>query len=203
MRRTPLPELFAELDLARSSYFYHRARLRVADKYGGVRRTIADIFALNHCCYGYRRIRASLCRQHVFISEKVVRRLMRQECLVVAAKRRRRYGSYLGEISPAPDNLINRDFQAAAPNEKWLTDITEFQIAAGKVYLSPIIDCFDGLVASWTIGTRPDAALGFARSSPSLTFEMGTQRCLILPPFSDQHARSSKARGSTWRPGWL
>ena len=120
-----LPELFAELDLARSSYFYHRARLRGADKYAGVRRTIADIFELNHCCYGYRRIWASLGRQFVFISEKVVRRLMRQECLVVAAKKRRRYGSYLGEISPAPGNLINRDFQAAVPNEKWLTDITE------------------------------------------------------------------------------
>ena len=66
---------------------------------------------------------------------------------------------YLGEISPAPDNLINRDFQAGAPNEKWLTDITEFQIAAGKVYLSPMIDCFDGLVVSWIIGTRPNAAL--------------------------------------------
>jgi len=124
-----------------------------------VRGTIADIFELNHRCYGYRRIQASLCRQHVFISEKVVRRLMRQECLVVAAKKRRKYGSYLGEISPAPDNLINRDFQAAAPNEKWLTDITEFHIPAGKVYLSPMIDCFDGLVVSWSIGTRPDADL--------------------------------------------
>lgn len=71
-----------------------------------------------------------------------MRRLMRQECLVVARARRRRYGSYQGEISPAPDNFINRDFQAVAPNEKWLTDITEFQIAAGKVYLSPMIDCF-------------------------------------------------------------
>lgn len=45
------------------------------------------------------------------------------------------------------------------PNAKWLTDITEFQIPAGKVYLSPIIDCFDGLVVSWTIGTRADADL--------------------------------------------
>ena len=52
-------------------------------------------------------------------------------------------GSYLGEISPAPKNLINRDFHAASPNEKWLTDITGFQIPAGKVQLSPIIDCFD------------------------------------------------------------
>jgi putative transposase len=84
---------------------------------------------------------------------------MKQECLVAATTKRRRYGSYLGEISPAPDNLINRDFHAATPNEKWLTDITEFQIPAGKVYLSPMIDCFDGLVISWSIDTRPDADL--------------------------------------------
>ena len=189
-----LSELFTELDLARSSYFYHRARLRAADKYGGVRRTIADIFALNHRCYGYRRIQASLGRQHVFISEKVVRRLMRQECLVVAAKRRRKYGSYLGEISPAPDNLINRDFQAAAPNEKWLTDITEFQIAAGKVYLSPMIDCFDGLVVSWTIGTRPDAALVNTMLDVAIeTLADGSDRPVV---HSD--------RGAHYRwPGWL
>ena len=154
-----LPELLAELDLARSSYFYHRARLQGADKYADARVAITDVFQSNHRCYGYRRLRAALGRRQLFISEKVVQRLMKQECLVVAAIRRRRYGSYLGEISPAPDNLINRDFRAATPNEKWLTDITEFQIPAGKVYLSPMIDCFDGLVVSWTIGTRPDADL--------------------------------------------
>ncbi len=154
-----LPELLAQLDLARSSYFYHRAQLLGADKYAQARLAIAEVFERNHSCYGYRRLRASLGRQHVFISEKVVQRLMRQEGLIVPAPKRRRYGSYLGEIGPAPENIINRDFQAAAPNEKWLTDITEFQIPAGKVYLSPMIDCFDGLVISWTIGTRPDAVL--------------------------------------------
>jgi len=154
-----LPELLAALVLARSSYFYHRARLLLADRHADARRVIADIFELNHRCYGYRRIRAALGRQQVFISEKVVRRLMRQEGLAAASTRRRRYGSYRGEISPAPENLINRDFRAAAPNQKWLTDITEFQIPAGKVYLSPVIDCFDGLVTSWSIGTRPDAEL--------------------------------------------
>ena len=154
-----LPELLAILGLARSSYFYHRARLLVADKHAVARRVIADIFELNHRCYGYRRIRAALIRQQVFVSEKVVRRLMRQEGLAAVTTRRRRYGSYYGEISPAPENLINRDFRAAAPNQKWLTDITEFQIPAGKVYLSPVIDCFDGLVVSWSIGTRPDAEL--------------------------------------------
>lgn len=88
-----------------------------------------------------------------------MRRLMKQESLVAAASKRRRYGSYMGEISPAPDNVLNRDFSADAPNEKWLTDISEFQIPAGKVYLSPMIDCFDGMVVSWSIGTRPNAEL--------------------------------------------
>lgn len=154
-----LPELLAQLDLARSSYFYHRARVKVADKYFALRQTITDIFELNHRCYGYRRLQASLIRQCITVSEKVVQRLMKQENLVVSKPKRRRYGSYLGEISPAPENLINRDFRATAPNEKWLTDITEFQIPAGKVYLSPIIDCFDGLVISWSIGAHPDAEL--------------------------------------------
>ena len=160
LRRTySLPDLLAELDLARSSYFYHRAQLLGADKYAQARLVITDIFERNHSCYGYRRLRAALGRQQLSLSEKVVQRLMKQECLVVATPKRRRYGSYLGEISPAPENLLNRNFRAAAPNEKWLTDITEFQLPAGKVYLSPMIDCFDGMVVSWSIGTRPDAEL--------------------------------------------
>lgn len=154
-----LPELLREVGLPRSSYFYHRARLDVADKYVEVRRAMTDIFERNYRCYGYRRMQASLTKQCMNISEKVVQRLMKQECLVAVSRKRRRYGSYMGEISPAPDNLLNRDFSASAPNEKWLTDITEFQIPAGKVYLSPMIDCFDGMVVSWSIGTRPDAEL--------------------------------------------
>ena len=155
----PLTELLCEVGLPRSSYFYHRARLEVADKYVEARQAMTDIFERNYRCYGYRRMHASLTSQSVTISEKVVRRLMKQECLVAATSKRRRYGSYMGEISPAPDNVLNRDFSASAPNEKWLTDITEFQIPAGKVYLSPMIDCFDGMVVSWSIGTRPNAEL--------------------------------------------
>lgn len=154
-----LSEILAQLGLARSSYFYHRARLQAPDKFADVRTTMADIFQSNHRCYGYRRMRAALLQRQLRLSEKVILRLMRQEALQVTVTRKRRYGSYLGEISPAPDNVINRDFQAQAPNEKWLTDLTEFHIPAGKVYLSPMIDCFDGLVVSWTLGTRPDAAL--------------------------------------------
>ena len=154
-----LAELLAELDIARSSYFYHCARLRMPDKYADVRQVLSEVFHGNHRWYGYRRMQAALGRRQLSLCEKVVQRLMKQECLIVTANKKRRYGSYLGEISPAPENLINRDFRADTPNEKWLTDITEFHIPAGKVYLSPMIDCFDGLVVSWTIGTRPDSDL--------------------------------------------
>ncbi len=154
-----LPELLVQLGIARSSYFHHRARANLEYKYIAIRRDLTEIFESNHRGYGYCRLQASLSRQSVTISEKVVQRLMKQERLVVARPRRRRFGSYLGEISPAAKNLINRDFHAKTPIEKWLTDITEFQILAGKVYLSPIIDCFDGMVISWSIGTQPDAGL--------------------------------------------
>ena len=131
--------LLARLGLARSSYFYHRARMKLEDKYLPIRHAMKEAFESNHRCYGYRRLKAHMTRHSISISEKVVRRLMKQEALIVPKPKRRRYSSYLGEISPAPENIINREFQAAAPNEKWLTDITEFHIRSGKVYLSPII----------------------------------------------------------------
>lgn len=112
-----------------------------------------DIFERNHRCHGYRRLAASLTLYSIAISGKVVWLLMKQEALAVPKPKRRHYSSYPGEISPAPENNINCDFHALAPNGKWLTDVTEFHIRMGKVYLSPFIDCFDGMVISWTIGT--------------------------------------------------
>jgi TolA-binding protein len=72
----------------------------------------------------------------------------------------RKYSSYKGEISPEVDYLINRDFHAEKPNAKWLTDITEFAIQAGKIYLSPIIDCFDGMVVSWNTSYNTQLNIG-------------------------------------------
>ncbi|MDP9917273.1 transposase InsO family protein [Variovorax boronicumulans] len=152
------------------------------------------LFERNHRCYGYRRLQASLARQRASISEKVVQRLMKQESLVVAKPKRRRYGSYLGEISPAPDNLLNRDFRAGAPNEKWLTDITEFQIPAGKVYLSPMIDCFDGMVVSWSLGTRPDTELVNTMLDAAIETVVDTEDRPVVHSDRGAHYR--------W-PGWL
>ncbi len=145
--------------MPKSSYFYHEEAQKRPNKYATLRVEVKTIFTQNQSRYGYRRVHAEVNGKGIAVSEKVIRRIMREEQLVVPFKKKRRYSSYMGEISPAADNLVARNFHADAPNKKWLTDLTEFHIPAGKVYLSPIIDCFDGLAVSWTIGTSPDAEL--------------------------------------------
>lgn len=95
----------------------------------------------------------------ITLYEKVVRRIMTEEKLKVKSLRLRKYNSYAGEITPAVPNLLKRDFKADQPNKKWLTDITEFHIPSGKVYLSPMIDCFDGAIVSWIISTKPNVGM--------------------------------------------
>lgn len=92
-------------------------------------------------------------KERTKISAKVIRRLMKEEHLFVRGAQKRRYSSYLGEISAAVPNIINRDFSSESPNKKLLTDITEFHIK------NAMIDCFDGYVLSWTIGLSPNAEL--------------------------------------------
>ncbi len=82
-----------------------------------------------------------------------------EESLVVTSKRRRKYSSYKEEIAPAVPNLVNRDFHSYKPGKLLLTDITEFSLPADKVYLSPVVDCFDGYLPTWTISLRPNANL--------------------------------------------
>lgn len=154
-----LPNLCRRLSLPRSSYYYQEAALQAEDKYKELRDRIIRLFHENHSVYGYRKIHMLLKQEGITVSEKVIRMIMKQEALVVKVRKKRKYSSYKGEISPAPENLIHRDFHADKPNEKWLTDITEFSIPAGKVYLSPIIDCLDGMPVKWTIGTSPNAEL--------------------------------------------
>jgi len=155
----PLATLLTALDLPRSSYYYDRVALQRPDKYAEARQEIGVIFESNYRCYGYRRIGECLRRSGSQISEKVVRRLMLEEGLVVGSTRRNRFKTYRGELGPAPDNIIARDFRSPAPNRKWLTDLSEFAIPSGKIYLSPMIDCFDGLVVSWSISPIPNADL--------------------------------------------
>ena len=155
----PLHQRLKCLCRAKSSYYYQKSVMKRPDKYAKIRIQIKIIFQKNRNCYGYRRIYGELKNMDITVSEKIVRCIMKEENLTVPTKRTKKYSSYKGEITPEVDNIINRDFHAERPNTKWLTDITEFAIPAGKVYLSPIIDCFDGMVVKWNIRTTPDSIL--------------------------------------------
>lgn len=90
---------------------------------------------------------------------------MREEGLAARRPRRRPYSSYAGEPLPTPPNLPLRDdgthdFSASAPNRLWVTDIIEFSLLRDpKVYLSPVLDRFNGRPVSWSIGERPGTEL--------------------------------------------
>lgn len=93
------------------------------------------------------------------LKEKYALSLLLRKLRVVCFVNKRKYQSYRGEISPEVEDIVSQDFHTDTPNTKWLTDITEFALPAGKVYLSPMLDCFDGMIVSWKIGTSPKADL--------------------------------------------
>ena len=188
-----LPLLLKTLGLSRSSYYYQKAIERREDKYKGLREKISILFNENDKRYGYRRINGLLKRSGLTVSEKVVRRIMKEDSLIVKVRKRKKYSSYKGEISPSVPNLIQRDFHADRPNEKWLTDITEFALPDGKVYLSSIVDCFDGMIPAWTIGTSPDAEL------VNTMLEKG-----LAQLSQNEHPVIHSDRGCHYRwPGWI
>jgi transposase InsO family protein/transposase-like protein len=192
-KRHPLNELLECLSMTKSSYFYHCAVLFLPDKYSELRERVRAAFALADGRYGYRRIHAVLTKDGGIVSEKVIRRLMSDENLVVVGRKKRKYNAYKGEISPPVPNLIERDFHADAPNTKWLTDLTEFPLPAGKVYLSPMLDCFDGMAVSWSIGTSPDAGMVNSMLGSAIAALGESDRPVV---HSD--------RGSHYRwPGWI
>ena len=159
-------DLIKYCGIAKSSYYYQVKNSSKPNKYLALRKIVSQIFYDLKSTRGYRCIYRIICRkfpEHK-ASEKVIRRIMKEEGLVVLYnKKRKKWSSYEGEISKAPENLLfdgdKHDFKAGKPNTKWLTDITQFDLPEFKCYLSPIVDCYDGYVVSWELALSPNANL--------------------------------------------
>ena len=124
------------------------------DKYRVEKEEITAIYHENQGRYGYRRITLEMRNRGYVINHKTVSRLMKDlglKCQV----RIKRYRSYKGEIGKVAPNLIDRNFHADAPNQKWTTDITEFSLFGKKLYLSPILDMYNGEIISYNISEHP------------------------------------------------
>lgn len=124
------------------------------DKYEDVKSSITQIYQENKGRYGYRRITFELRNRGYIVNHKTVQRLMKQlglKCMV----RIKKYKSYRGEVGKIAPNLLMRNFKADKPNEKWVTDVTEFSIFGRKLYLSPVLDLYNGEIVSYNLSERP------------------------------------------------
>lgn len=149
-----LKALLKYAKIPRSTFYYQLNAIKAPDKYEQVKEEITAIYHENKGRYGYRRTTAELRKRGFLINHKTVLKLMQQlgiQCFV----RPKKYKSYKGEIGIVCDNLLNREFHADKPNEKWVTDITEFRVRDEKLYLSPIVDLFNGEVVSYNLSRHP------------------------------------------------
>ncbi|MBW1590672.1 IS3 family transposase, partial [Escherichia coli] len=152
------PDLLKAAGLARSTLYYQLSLQKAKDKYADVKQLIASIFHEHRGCYGYRRIHCELQKRGLKFSGKTVRKLMQQLGLK-SPVRLKKYRSYRGNMGLTAENILQRQFKAEAPCEKWVTDITEFRAGGQKLYLSPILDLFNGEIVAWETACRPTEEL--------------------------------------------
>ncbi|WP_410405355.1 IS3-like element IS1397 family transposase [Escherichia coli] len=151
-------DLLKAAGLARSTLYYQLSLQKAKDKYADVKQLIASIFHEHRGCYGYRRIHCELQKRGLKFSGKTVRKLMQQLGLK-SPVRLKKYRSYRGNMGLTAENILQRQFKAEAPCEKWVTDITEFRAGGQKLYLSPILDLFNGEIVAWETACRPTEEL--------------------------------------------
>lgn len=150
-----MKDLLLLAQITKGTYYYTVKRLKRPDKYDALKEEIKSIFSVHSGRYGYRRIYLELRNRGYSINHKTVYRLMK-ELNLKSIVRVKKYRSYKGDVGRIAGNLINRDFYASEPNQKWTTDITEFSLAGEKLYLSPILDMFNGEIISYTLCKHPN-----------------------------------------------
>ena len=140
--------------LPRATYYYHTKRMEQPEKYDKAKAAIKAIYHENRGRYGYRRITIALRQQGITLNHKTVQRLMKELGLVCRV-RMKKYQSYKGEVGKEAPNLLARKFEAERPNQKWVTDVTEFSLFGHKLYLSTILDLYSRDIVSYTITDKP------------------------------------------------
>ncbi|KIL38129.1 hypothetical protein SD70_28455 [Gordoniibacillus kamchatkensis] len=151
-------ELLELAGIPRSTFYYWVKRCHKPNPDAELKILIQSIYEEHNGRYGYRRVRDELVNRNLRVNHKKVQRIMKElglKCVV----RMKKYRSYQGTVGKIAPNVLDRHFQAQKPNEKWVTDITEFKLFGEKLYLSPVLDLFNGEIITYTIGSRPTYSL--------------------------------------------
>jgi transposase InsO family protein len=155
--------------IGKSTYFYNINSYQNEDKDIDLKKQIEDIFKKHKERYGYRRVALALRNEGILVNHKKVKRLMKLLNLF-GRKPKAKYKSYQGEVGKTANNHllvkeINpetntttyiRNFKTEGLNQVWGTDVSEFHIAAGKLYVSPILDIHNREVVACAISKSPD-----------------------------------------------
>ena len=146
--------LLSIAQLPRATFYYHVKQQAEPDKYGRAKEELTAVYHEHRGRYGYRRIMMELRDRGFTLNHKTVQRLMKELGLVCRV-RMKKYKSYKGEVGEVAPDLLQRDFEAAKPNRKWVTDVTEFSLFGQKLYLSPILDLCSRDIVSYALSDKP------------------------------------------------
>ncbi|WP_338939120.1 IS3 family transposase [Fusobacterium nucleatum] len=152
----PFKMLLKIAGISKSVYYYYIDKKDIDEKNKDIIEKIKEIYYANKGRYGYRRVTLELKNQGFNINHKKVQRLMKKFNLQSIIRKKRKYSSYKGQIGKIADNHIKRNFEATAPNQKWFTDVTEFNLRGEKLYLSPILDAYGRYIVSYDISHSPN-----------------------------------------------
>lgn len=140
--------------LPRSTFYYQLKVLAADDKHQQLKEQIRAVFNRHKGRYGYRRVTAAVRQLGEQVNHKTVQRLMGTLGLK-SLVRPKKYQSFKGEVGHAAPNVLQRQFEAKAANQKWVTDVTEFNVAGRKLYLSPVLDLYNGEIVAFETAERP------------------------------------------------
>ena len=153
-----LSHLLKAAELARSTFYWQCSSGKKPDKYADEKKRISALFHQHRGRYGYRRITLSRRREGSLLNHKTVQRLM-QQLQLISCIRVKKYNSYKGRYGKAAGNVLNRQFSADKPNQKWVTDVTEFNLGGEKLYLSPVLDLYNGEIVAYQMEQRPHLSM--------------------------------------------
>ena len=153
--RFSLEILLICMKMARSTFYYYLKHGNRQDRYTQIKEAIKNTYIAHKGRYGYRRITLSIRKDGYKINHKTVYRLM-GDLDLKSSIRVKKYRSYRGEHGKIAQNVLERNFKAMKPFQKWSTDVTEFRVKDKKLYLSPIIDLFNQEIISYNLSDRPN-----------------------------------------------
>ncbi len=195
-----ISEMCRYFKVSRSGYYDFVARMDIPDRDLPLAKEIEK--CQNECgkTYGYRRVHIWLGKREIHLNPKTVLRVMNKYNLlsVVRRKKYRNYGDYIHRYP----NLLNRDFNADRPNQKWVTDISYIHTQQGVLYLSVIRDLYDNSIVAYKTSTTQNVHLVLdtikaAKKKAKVTAELQLHSDQGFQYTSNQYFNLTKSYGIT------